>query len=421
MKSENKAIKQDLLKLFKEGKNETEAFEEVEKTHGSNSTSMKVVGNYFTKFRSKGSPIANNKKPGSKSKFTEEFIINLVNENPGMSMTELAKLAGTTANTISHRLKQINSSELKVSYSNKYNQNSTKKFTDEFLINLVNENPGLNMKELARLSGTTAATISNRLKEINIGEKRVCYIDKGFKNGGKKFTDEYLIDLIVKNPGLDAYEIADLASTTQATISNRLKQINSKRSNDNKILLEKKSSKIQRKSYKSITDELLIKLINENPKLNMEEISKLADVSKQTIYLKLKKMNTECQRVSYVKKGTKNGVKKFTDEFLIDLINMNPELNSYELAKLANATQTTILYRLKQINTDGERVGYIYKDICRGQKKITDEFLINLINENPKLNMRELAKLANVAESTISRRLRKIKSDGERVNYKNKW
>jgi transcriptional antiterminator len=352
-----KIIKQDLLKLFDEGKSEAEAFDEISKTHTSSSVSLKAIGNWFEKFSSGESNI-DSKKSGRKLKYT-----------------------------------------------------------DEFLINLVNENPNMNMSELAKLTNTSTSNISNRLRKINSGEQKVDYIAKGYKSGAKKFTDEFLINLIADNPGVNMAELGKLANTCESNISIRLKKINSNRSSDDKIVLDKNAYKSERKICKKINDEYLIKLVGENPELNIYELANLLGVSTYTVYFNLEKFNTNDQKVNYIKKSTKNGTKKFTNEFLVNLVNENPELNTYELAKLANVSQGTISRRLRQINSNKSEVSYIKKGMHNGPTKFTNEFLINLVNQNPQLNMRELAELAESNQSTISRRLKQINSSGEKAKY----
>jgi DeoR/GlpR family transcriptional regulator of sugar metabolism len=410
--------KQDLIRLFEEGKSETEAFEELSNTYSSNSISLKIVSNWFTKFKLSKQNIVEKKKLGRKPKFSDEFLISLVNENPDMNMKELARLANTTTATISKKLNRINIEEGGLNYIKKGAQYGHKKFTDEFLINLINENPNMSMNELAKLANTTYKTISKRLKQINSKEQRANYTVKDFKNTKYKFTEEYLINLIKENPEIDSFELAKLVNTSQQTVYLRLRKINSTRSSEDKIVLNKNSSKTPRKSRKIITDDYLINLVNENPELDAYELAKLSDVSASTIYKRLESVNTCGQKVNYTKKGKRSGIKKFTDEFLINLVNENPEFTLKQLAEHSNSTTVTVKKRLKQVNTNGKCVNYVNKDFKHTVKKFTDESLINLVSENPEFDTRELAKLIGTSQSTISRRLREIDSNSEQsANY----
>jgi DNA-binding Lrp family transcriptional regulator len=160
-----------------------------------------------------------------------------------------------------------------------------------------------------------------------------------------------------------------------------------------------------------ITYEFLNDLINNNPDLNMEELAELAGISRTTMHRKIKQFNKAGLTLNYCKKDTK----KLTDEFLIDLINKNPDLSMENLSKLGGVSVSTISNRIKKINRNEIRVNYTYKD-----SKLTDEFITNLVNENPKLSTCELAELASVSVKTISSRIRKINSNGVVANYTSK-
>ncbi|KXN74760.1 hypothetical protein CONCODRAFT_76657 [Conidiobolus coronatus NRRL 28638] len=73
----------------------------------------------------------------------------------------------------------------------------------------------------------------------------------------------------------------------------------------------------------------------------------------------------------------------------------------------------TILNRLKQMKDGDENKNYHLKS----RQKFTDEYLINLVNKNSDFNMGELAKIAGVSQTTISNRIKIINSNGERIKY----
>ncbi|KXN66003.1 hypothetical protein CONCODRAFT_12252 [Conidiobolus coronatus NRRL 28638] len=343
--------------------------------------SQKTVNTWYKNFRLESCKTNSLKTTSSRKKFTDEYLIDLINKNPTLNMTELSRIAGATTKTISNRIKQIYSADELEKYCKRYNT----KFTDEFLIELVNENPTLTMIELARLAGVSYSTISTRIKQINSTEERIKYVRKKYRPeefgaSNPKLTDEYIINLVNENPGLN-------------------------------LLL--------------FTNEFLIDLINENPDLNLENLGRLADSSASAVKYRLKKINTNEKILKYTSK--KPGSKlKFTDEFLAELIDENPNLNMTELARLASVSVSTISKRIKQANNSGEGVNYTIKnpqkDKLKQEKKskFTNEFLIKLINENPSLNMTELAKLANVSVSAISKRIKQVNSSEKEVNYTTK-
>ncbi|KXN69217.1 hypothetical protein CONCODRAFT_79422, partial [Conidiobolus coronatus NRRL 28638] len=413
MDVENSFIKPILLFYYGKGMSEAEAYEEVSKKYGSRAISLKTIRKWYGLFNPKDNSV--NKRVSPKQKFTDEFLIDLVNENPDLNMAEIAKIADCSCSVISRRIKNVNKHVERVRYRKKVLQKNTQfpfqtlqpKFTDEFLINLINENPGLSIAGLAKLADCSKSTIYKRLSQINSGDNIVCYINKNLQVGVPKFTDEFLINLISENPGFSMGRLAKLAGCTKSTISNRIKLINSERTDDNKITLQKDPSKTSKK----FTDEFLINLVNENPDLSMNQLANLANVSRVTIFRRLKQINSEIERVKYVNKSERKYRKKFTDEYLIRLVNENPNLNMDALANIANVSKITISRRLKQVNSECERVKYIGKSSQSSKDKFTDEILIDLVNSNPDLSLQKLAKLAGCRVSAIYNRVRLINSE----------
>jgi DeoR/GlpR family transcriptional regulator of sugar metabolism len=334
-------------------------------------------------------------------KITYEFLNDLINNNPDLNMEELAELAGISRTTMHRKIKQFNKAGLTLNYCKK----DTKKLTDEFLIDLVNDNPDLSLEELARLGGFSSSSISSRINKLS-GEGRLNYKIKD----NSKLSDEILIDLVNKNPTLTTGELGKLAGVCGSTICARIKQMNS---NGIRVDYAKKKYIPQRynRSGDKLTYEFLDNMINCNPSLNVTELVELAGVSRTTMHRNIKQFNKAGLTLNYCKKDTK----KLTDEFLIDLINKNPDLSMENLSKLGGVSVSTISNRIKKINRNEIRVNYTYKD-----SKLTDEFITNLVNENPKLSTCELAELASVSVKTISSRIRKINSNGVVANYTSK-
>jgi DNA-binding Lrp family transcriptional regulator len=169
----------------------------------------------------------------------------------------------------------------------------------------------------------------------------------------------------------------------------------------------------------------------------MEGLAKLAGTSYTTISNRIKNISSNGIEVNYINKITQKNIaesyktskprNKIKDDYLITLVNENPELNMKELAKITGISCTTISNRIKKIARSGVKINYInthqqkstiepYKE-SKPKPKLTDEYFMNLINENPDLNMDELAKLAGTSCATISRRVKKFNAGGENANY----
>jgi transcriptional antiterminator len=286
---------------------------------------------------------------------------------------------------------------------------SMKILTDEYLIELINKYPDFTQVKLAEIAGVTNATISNRINQLNSGDEVVSYC----KKDNRKFTDEFLIELVNKNPSLNMTELAKLTGTSVSTIGRRLKKINS---NGERVKYIKKKYRPEKfgESNSELTDEYMTNLINDNPKLNMYELAELAGVSRMTISNKIKQIKLSGKCINYIKKDTI----KFTDDYLINLVEENPNFTLEELSRYAGTSQKTIINRINQINSNGVKLKYTSKKPeTISQAKITDELLIQLISENPELNMKQLAKLAGTSQQTVSRRIKKINSSGDNVVY----
>ncbi|KXN66485.1 hypothetical protein CONCODRAFT_11663 [Conidiobolus coronatus NRRL 28638] len=329
-------------------------------------------------FRTENNKLGDKKKRGPKSKFTDEYLINLVNENPNLSLIELAEIVGTSITTILRRINQIKDNGKRIDYCSK----KTPKFTDEYLIDLINNNPHLSMAELGR---------------ITVYQKK--HIPEGFNQPLPNPTDEFLINLIKENLDLSIEKLVPLAGISSSTISNKIRKIN-------------KSSKTpiyQRKDIPKLTREVLIDSINKNPKLNTTELAELTGVSANVISEKIRKINMSGKSANYTKKT----VKKFSDEVLIELVNKNPELGTKELAEIMGVSKSTVVGNIRKINNSSEGI----KCIMKRSQKISDESLIELVNKNSELDMKELAKLASVSIATMYRRIKQINSNGVVINY----
>jgi transcriptional antiterminator len=421
MDVDNTFIKPMLLFHFGKGKSEVETHEEISKHLGQYAISLKTINKWFSEFRKSEHSTLSKKPAHSKKKFSDEFLINLIKENPNLSMEKLARLANISGSAISKRIKQINSDGKKVNYQRK----SCNKFTDKSLTDLVDKNPDLNMKELAVMLNVSESAVCSRLKQINENGETIRYESKIFQK--KKLetsenpcpaidlTEEFIINLINDNPDLNMKELAKLAGISRFTLSKRIKQINS----------DGEKVKYHKKRVQKFTDEFLIDLIKNNPELSMEKLAKLANTSQRTISRRIGQLNENDEKSNYCKKIKP----RFTDEFLVNLINDNPSFSIEQLAKYTNTSSITISRRIKKINKNGENAVYIFKSpqysnseeiyISSPKSKFSDEFLVKLVNENPELGVRELAKLAKVSVKFISKRLKQVNWIDARANYSN--
>ncbi|KXN74466.1 hypothetical protein CONCODRAFT_76853 [Conidiobolus coronatus NRRL 28638] len=415
MDAENNFIKPVLLFHFSKGKTEDEAYKDISKEYGRYAISLRTINKWFKIFSDEYEHSANLKVSNSRQRYTSEFFTNSDDEYSDSSTNELDEPPICSSLTMSTRMSHISSTSENKVFHKKAPKKNLLKLSDEFIINLVNNNPDLSMAELATLANTSRAYIYKRIKQINSDGERVHYRKKVQL---PRHSDEFLIELINDNSNLNMTQLAKLAGISQANMSRRIRRMNSDGVKSNYI--KNKTIKVELAKPgkpRKFTDEFLISLVNKNPTLTMTELAKIAGTSIPTISNRLKQINRSGERVKYHKKNSQRGVTKFTDEFLIGLINLNPDITMVELARLANVSQSTISRRLKQINKGEKRAKYIVKGMRNGVMKLSDEFLTELINGNPELNIKQLAELAGTSSSYICRWLKKINSDGVRVKY----
>jgi transcriptional antiterminator len=471
MDVENDFIKPIVIFYYNKGLSELEACNEISKKYRQYGITTRTINKWYKLLKSEED--SQIKKPAAPVyKISDEYLIDLINKNPGLNLTELGKLAGTAASTISVRLKEINRDGERVKYKHK-SRGRSKKLTDEYLINLANQNPEISLYELSSLAGVSVSALKKQINQINsIQEKIKFKPGKTIKDPNS--VDESLSKSFNENPEVKIEELGKIIDVTPSIISPKPGNINSKgEKSESSYKCCKSVSNKDKNSKTKITKQQIIDLISENPDLNVEELAKLANVSSRTFSDRLKNISIEDMKMNYDRKSnshkssddiTNNFVndnsdlnmedlpelkgtpiktssrpqnqinfneklgkcseKKlqkpqnyFSDEFLIDLVNKNPELNMTELGVLADTTASTISTRLREINKEGERASYKHK--LRGKsKKFTDEFLINLINENPDTNIVNLSLLVGTSTSTVSKRIRKINSTEEKIKCK---
>ncbi|KXN70648.1 hypothetical protein CONCODRAFT_6725 [Conidiobolus coronatus NRRL 28638] len=354
-------IKSALLKLFDEGKSEVEAFEEFTKIHWDYKITKTAVKSWYKKFRAGDRNLEIKKAVSPNFKLTDESLVELIKENPDYTIEKLSELSGVSTTTVVNKINRLKCDNKSIKYRNK----DSLKFTDEFLIDLVKNNPDLTMAELAKLADTSPATISNRIKQINSKGQRVNYVKKNyipeeFPKSNIKLTDEYIINLINENSRLNLYELAELAGISQRTLTRRI----------NRIKLSGKEVNYIKKDNKRFTDEFLTNLVNENPNSTMTELARIADTSISVISRRLKKVNSNGEKVKYASKRKEPIYNtKSSNEFLIDLVKENPDLNLTELSKLAGISPANMSKHIKKFNSSGIELAYIDKRTQKDKKE----------------------------------------------------
>jgi hypothetical protein len=72
---------------------------------------------------------------------------------------------------------------------------SKRKLTDDCITDFINKNPDIGIEKLTRLANCSNSDMRKRVNKFNNSSKKVNYAKKRYS----KFTDEYLIELVDKN------------------------------------------------------------------------------------------------------------------------------------------------------------------------------------------------------------------------------
>lgn len=97
-------LRVSMLFCFKLKKNAAEATEMINSAWGDDSVGASTVRKWFARFREKNFCLEDDPRPGAEKKFEDEELQALLDDNPCQTQTELAEQLGVTQHAISHRL-----------------------------------------------------------------------------------------------------------------------------------------------------------------------------------------------------------------------------------------------------------------------------------------------------------------------------
>ncbi len=97
-------LRVSMLFCFKLKKNAAEATEMINSAWGDNSVGASTVRKWFARFRENNFCLEDETRPGAEKKFEDEELQSLLDENPCQTQTELAEQLGVTHQAISVRL-----------------------------------------------------------------------------------------------------------------------------------------------------------------------------------------------------------------------------------------------------------------------------------------------------------------------------
>lgn len=101
-------IRSILLFFFDRGIKESDAYTEIAKLYGPDTISLNTIYRRYKRHREGDRSLGDKSTANSKPKFSDDYLLQLIKDNPKFSIADLANASGCSATTMSRRLRQIN-------------------------------------------------------------------------------------------------------------------------------------------------------------------------------------------------------------------------------------------------------------------------------------------------------------------------
>ena len=315
-------------------------------------------------------------------------LAKLVKDNPTLTIKELAQKLNISTASVSNYLRRLSTEN--VLGECKYSNNKLTDLKCRKLIELLNEDPTLTIKDLAKKLNISSSSVSNYLRTLStenaLGE---C------KYSNNKLIDlkcRKLVELLNEDPTLTIKDLAKKLNVSTASVSNYLRLLSDKNA----------LCKRQRSSGKHIEPRCrdLAELINKDPTLNNDDLAKMLNVSTKTLskYLRtLSDKNLLCERQS---SNTKKCERKRNK--LVELLNANPTLTNKELAEKLDISTSALSQYLRTLSDENVSIERHTLGRKRSEDKIINkERVAELIKQDPTLTYKEISKLIGVSFVTV--------------------
>jgi len=214
-------------------------------------------------------------KVQNKQKVVPKKLRRLINDNPNITIRELAVFFGCNRSTIYRSLKRHN-----ISYQNK--RQRPPNVDPKKLENLIKKHPIATMKELAKFIGCHESAVGRTLKRHNI-----YYQHKPSRN--KKINIELLRKFAEENSEIDIKELATHFGCTEPSIFSALKRhgivykLKQRPKYELRSHANQNTFRSQERHSRKIDVGELRKRINENPQAKLAELAEPFGCSHQAI------------------------------------------------------------------------------------------------------------------------------------------
>ena len=400
----------------------------------------------------------------------KERILELVRKNPKITVIEIAEELELSIGTIKLSIKELKKKRrlLRLGGSKSgswYIPGEEKDYLDskeeikERILELMRENSKITVVEIVKKLELSIHRINRSIKELKkegrlfrIGNQLSGYWE--IPGEGQDYLDpqeeikERILELVRENSKITGVEIAKELELSISKIYRVIQELK-----EEERLLRKGSKRdgywqipgeeMEYPDPKEKRKERILELMRENPKITVVEIAEKLELSIHRINLSIKELRKE-ERLS--RKGSKRDgswqipgeemeyldPKEKRKERILKLVKENPKIIYREIAKELDLSISTINRSIKELEEKGRllRKGSYYWGYWQipgegrdylDPKEERKERVLELMKENPKITVVEIAKELELSKTIIYQMIQELKEEGRLLRKGRKW
>ena len=268
-------------------------------------------------------------------------LVKLVKDNPTLTIKDLAKRLNISSSSVSKYLRTLSTEN--VLGECEYSNNKLIDLKCRKLVELLNEDPTLTIKDLAKKLNVSTASVSNYLRRLS-DNNTLC---KRQRASGKYIEPKCrdLAELINKDPTLTNDDLAKMLNVSTRTLSKYLHRLSTENN-----LIERQSSNTKKCERKRIK---LVELLNSDPTLTNKELAEKLDISTSALSQYLRTLSDENVSIERHTLGRKRSEDKIINkERVATLIKQDPTLTYKAISKLIGVSFVTVRNYILELERD---------------------------------------------------------------------
>ena len=258
-------------------------------------------------------------------------LAKLVKENPTLTIKDLAQKLSISRSSVSKYLRTLSTEN--VLGECEYSNNKLIDLKCRKLIELLNDDPTLTIKDLAKKLNVSTASVSNYLRILS-SENALCKRQRASRKRIEQKCRK-LAKLINKDPTLNNDDLAKMLNVSTRTLSKYLHRLSTENN-----LIERQSSNTKKCERKRVK---LVELLNADPTLTNKELSEKLDISTSALSQYLRTLSDENVSIERHTLGRKRSEDKLINkERVAILIKQDPTLTYKAISKLIGVSFVTV-------------------------------------------------------------------------------